>query len=43
MTKEISEAAQKALGVVLELVEKKTKESDPVLIVGIGNTLGIVQ
>ena len=43
MTKEISEAAQKGVGVVLELVEKKTKESDSVLIVGVGNTLGICQ
>lgn len=43
MTKEVSEAAQKALLVVLNLIEKKTKESETVLIVGVGNTLGILQ
>jgi hypothetical protein len=43
MTKEISESAQRAIDIVLNLIEKKTKETDTVLIVGIGNTLGVAQ
>jgi hypothetical protein len=43
MSKEISESAQKVDELILSLVEKKTKVSDTVLIVGVGNTLGISQ
>jgi hypothetical protein len=44
MTKEISESADKAATeTVKSLIEKKSKESDTVLIVGVGNTLGIMQ
>ena len=43
MTKEISEAALNANQVVLRLIETKTGDSDGVLIVGVGNTLGIGQ
>ncbi len=43
MTREIAEGASKATDAVLNLIEKKTKESEGVLIVGVGNTLGIGQ
>ncbi len=43
MTKEISESSEKAVGIVQNLIERKTRESDTVLIVGVGNTLGIGQ
>ena len=43
MTREIAEGASKATDVVLNLIEKKTKESDGILIVGVGNTLGVGQ
>jgi hypothetical protein len=43
MTKEISDSSVKVVQVIQNLIEKKTKESDKVLIVGVGNTLGIGQ
>ncbi|MCL4519245.1 MAG: DUF1512 family protein [Thaumarchaeota archaeon] len=43
MTKEIAEGTANARNAVLKLIEKKTKESDAILIVGVGNTLGIGQ
>ncbi|MDG6907814.1 MAG: DUF1512 family protein [Nitrososphaerota archaeon] len=43
MTKEISEATFTAREAVLKLIETKTRDSDGVLIVGVGNTLGIGQ
>jgi len=43
MTKEISESSEKVVQVIQNLIEKKTKESDTILIIGVGNTLGIGQ
>jgi len=43
MTKEISESSEKVVQIIQDLIEKKTKESDTVLIIGVGNTLGIGQ
>lgn len=43
MTKEIAESAQKVVDAILVLIERKSKESDTILIVGIGNTTGISQ
>ncbi len=43
MNKEIAEASEKAVAVVQRIIEEKTKEGDTVLIVGVGNTLGVAQ
>lgn len=43
MTKEISESSDKVVQIIQNLIEKKTGETDTVLIVGVGNTLGIGQ
>ena len=43
MTKEIAESSEKAVAVVQRIVEEKTNEGDTVLIVGVGNTLGVGQ
>jgi hypothetical protein len=43
MRKEISDAAEKVVGMVAKIIEEKTKEGDKVLLAGIGNTLGIGQ
>lgn len=41
MKKEIAEAVEKVLGIVNRVIEEKTKEGDRVLVVGVGNTIGI--
>jgi hypothetical protein len=43
MTKEISESSEKVVTIIQNLIEKKTKESDTIMIVGVGNTVGISQ
>ncbi len=43
MKKEIAEASDKVIAVVQRIIEEKTKEGDTVLIVGVGNTLGVSQ
>ena len=43
MRKELSDAAEKTVGMVKHLIDERTKEGDKVLIAGIGNTLGIGQ
>lgn len=43
MKKEIAEASDKAVAVVQRIIEEKTKEGDTVLIIGVGNTLGVAQ
>jgi len=43
MKKEIAEASDKVVAVIQRIVEEKTKEGDTVLIVGVGNTLGVAQ
>ena len=43
MRKEISDAADKAIERVKTVVMEKTKEGDKVIIVGVGNTIGIGQ
>ncbi|MFN3622386.1 MAG: DUF1512 family protein, partial [Nitrososphaerales archaeon] len=43
MRKEIAEAAYKVTKIVYRLVEEKTQPHDNVLIVGVGNTLGVAQ
>src|SRR5487761_861107 len=43
MRKEIAEATDKVLERVYRVIEEKTKEGDTVLIVGVGNTLGVAQ
>ncbi|MEM3386571.1 MAG: DUF1512 domain-containing protein [Nitrososphaerales archaeon] len=43
MRKEIAEAAEKVTKIVYRLVEEKTQPNDNVLIVGVGNTLGVAQ
>ena len=43
MRKEISDAADKAIERVKMVVSEKTKEGDKVIIVGVGNTIGIGQ
>ncbi len=43
MKKEIAEAADKVVAVVQRIVEEKTAEGDTILIVGVGNTLGVAQ
>ncbi|MCL4517615.1 MAG: DUF1512 family protein, partial [Thaumarchaeota archaeon] len=43
MKKEIAEAADKAVAVVQRILEEKTQEGDTVILVGVGNTLGVAQ
>jgi hypothetical protein len=43
MRKEISDAADKAIERVREVVKERTKEGDHVIIVGVGNTIGVAQ
>jgi hypothetical protein len=43
MKKEIAEASDKVVAVVQRIIEEKTKEGDSVLIIGVGNTLGVAQ
>ncbi len=43
MRKEISDAADKAIERVREVVKERTKEGDLIIIVGVGNTIGIGQ
>lgn len=43
MRKEISDAADKAIERVKEVVRERTKEGDLVIIVGVGNTIGVGQ
>ncbi|HZW57425.1 MAG TPA: DUF1512 domain-containing protein [Nitrososphaerales archaeon] len=43
MTKEIADSATKVVDRVHALVEDKTKEGDSILIIGVGNTLGVAQ
>ena len=43
MTKEVSVASEKVVAVVQRIIEEKTKEGDTVVIVGVGNTLGVAQ
>jgi hypothetical protein len=43
MRKEISDAADKAIERVKEVVRDRTKEGDQVIIVGVGNTIGVGQ
>lgn len=43
MRKEIAEATDKVMERLYRLIEEKTKEGDTVLVVGVGNTLGVAQ
>src|SRR5208283_2377966 len=43
MLKEIADASEKVVAVVQRIIEEKTKEGDTVVIVGVGNTLGVAQ
>jgi len=43
MKKEIAETAETVANIVHNIVSEKTKEGDTVLIVGVGNTLGVAQ
>ena len=43
MRKEISDAADKAIERLKEVVKERTKEGDLILIVGVGNTIGVGQ
>jgi hypothetical protein len=43
MRKEIAEASDKVVAVVQRIIEEKTKEGDTIVIVGVGNTLGVAQ
>jgi hypothetical protein len=43
MRKEIAEATDKVIERVHRVIEEKTKEGDTVLLVGVGNTLGVAQ
>jgi len=43
MRKEIADASDKVVAVVQRILEEKTKEGDTVLIVGVGNSLGVAQ
>lgn len=43
MRKEIAEASDKAVAVVQRIIEEKTNEGDTILIIGVGNTLGVAQ
>jgi hypothetical protein len=41
MSKEVAEGAEKAFQVVLEIIRNRTKPGDNVIVVGIGNTVGV--
>ncbi len=41
MRKEISDAAEKAIERVKDVVKERTKEGDQIIIVGVGNTIGV--
>jgi hypothetical protein len=43
MKKEIAEATDKVIERVNRLIEEKTKEGDSIVLVGVGNTLGVAQ
>jgi hypothetical protein len=43
MRKEISDAAEKAIERVKDVVKERTKEGDQIIIVGVGNTIGVGQ
>lgn len=43
MKKEISDSAEKVHALVNRIIEEKTKDGDSVLVVGVGNTLGVGQ
>jgi hypothetical protein len=43
MRKEVAEAVDKVTSVINRIIEEKTKEGDKVVIVGVGNTLGVAQ
>jgi hypothetical protein len=43
MRKEISDATEKAIDRVRDVIKERTKEGDQVIIVGVGNTIGIAQ
>ncbi|HZW56062.1 MAG TPA: DUF1512 domain-containing protein [Nitrososphaerales archaeon] len=43
MRKEIAEASDKAVAVVQRIIEEKTKLGDTIVIIGVGNTLGVAQ
>ena len=43
MKKEIAEASDKVVAVVQRIIEEKTSEGDSILIIGVGNTLGVAQ
>jgi hypothetical protein len=43
MSKSIAESTEKVLNMVYKLIEEKTKEGQKVLVVGVGNTLGVGQ
>jgi hypothetical protein len=43
MKKEIAEATDKTIERLNRLIEEKTKEGDTIVLVGVGNTLGVAQ
>lgn len=43
MTKEIAASSEKGIAIIQRIIEEKTQEGDAVLIVGVGNTLGVGQ
>jgi hypothetical protein len=43
MTKDVAEAAEKVIDRIHRLIEERTKEGDNILIIGVGNTLGVAQ
>jgi hypothetical protein len=43
MVEELSKATDKAIEIVKQLIEEKTKEGETVIVAGIGNTIGIGQ
>jgi hypothetical protein len=42
MKREIAEAAEKAINAVQRIILEKSKEGDNVLLIGVGNTIGII-
>jgi hypothetical protein len=43
MLKEIAETSDKVLKIVTRIIEEKTEQGDRVVVVGVGNTLGVAQ
>lgn len=43
MKKEIAETVDKVISIVQRIIEEKTKEGDRIVVVGVGNTLGVAQ